>query len=110
MVRGAIIRLISGWIATRYRAFTATAPTHLLPLTAEHGGSVTESDFLCSAHFSLDKRDDIGYSCSVGLSRGQALPVRLCQKVLFCFHPLFLPLVSVSKYSQEVEECKSEGR
>jgi len=31
---------------------------------------VTKSDFLCSGHFSLDKRDDIGYSCSVGLGRG----------------------------------------
>ena len=27
------------------------------------------SDFLFSAHFSLDKRDNIGYSCLVGLGR-----------------------------------------
>jgi hypothetical protein len=45
---------------TLRRLVLSTAPTHLLPLTAEHGGAVAKSDFLCLAHFSLDKRDDIG--------------------------------------------------
>ena len=107
MVTGAIVRVISGLKATRYRVFIATALAHLLPLRAAHGGSVTKSDFLCSAHFSLDKRDDIGYSCSVGLGRGQVLPARLCQKVLFRFGPWSLPVVSASKCSRGVKESRS---
>jgi len=40
----------------------------------------------------------------------QGLPGTLCQKVLFCFFPLFLPVVSASKCSREVEECESKRR
>ena len=74
---------------------------------------MAKSDFLCSAHFSLDKRDDIGYSYSVGLGRRSSLPVRYARKSSFVFVRSsclwFLPQSTVEKSrSQRVEELGSQ--